>query len=845
MKRGKSFHSAVARLILLIWVAELFPFGSYLNSESSGIQQAGAADSGANGSFIPPTFGAGPESIKTIFTSCMGLQQSTTASVVSGALTKGADLAKDLLADGTYDGSLSSGSVGPVTATTECPLLGKPKEISECGPITDSNGTVSLAKVNALKAEIQQDVDALSCRELKLKAIKDEMSCLQMASSRLAQIMHTMQQAFQTNIQRMNQDVANLTSMEADRTAQYADAQEKLMGGPNGVPPGIEKMRATVQAKLEASYGEISQLQEQRVGLDNQKKQFEEAKQARTTSLAMSCFRDAKQTGLRCIDPNNPKSANESVTFAQYTVCRYKENQRKVGKSDVIDTRTESKEMAEGKASDLENLMGALLGDAGAGGPKAAAPAGQGGGGLSAGPTGAPTLIQSAADVESQYSDQLASFNGKGLDIRAFVLKKMNSCFNRASRRVKIEENSMSPLAAEPGDSSRQVGLGSMKEGLKSQERQLKTNMGRSLDQMAQVYTEGMRAVTGVNLPVNISLCKNAKPNALEGCLSNMQGNLEGLLKGTTQNSGVGMIIKGNNPATNIGFSCSGLNGCSAALTNVSKNLQVSVAQIKTAKQNYIMKSNQTIEQFVTQMAAQLGPQNQALSQQMNTLNSALASLGISAQIDPAKVDSEELTPGPDGIYGAPKSAVNLIGSKMNPVMANLDPSGFSKSLAGITEGSKALGDSKAEIATAKNSLLTQVASCAGKKVDDAKKALVDAADALAECPEGWQKDCDKSNSLKSLGSVLDKIRGDKSTDVSAVASVLDGAFEGACAKTPSYAGLSDDDKEIARKKTVEDNMDAQKKAPKCKSLATSIKAKYDAVKSAKKGYDKAAGAAQ
>jgi hypothetical protein len=663
------------------------------------------AEGDAQQSFLPPSFNTNTAQVKSIFSSCMGITQDRS---LEAGLKQGLSIAGDIASDIANDDPLSIGAsipAGPISINTPCDPVGGVTDEFTCSLLGGSeSGGTNPATVAKYKAEQRKAMGALECRKSKMSAIEQELKCLTNAASQLAQEVGKMQQAMMTNIQKFQKDVAEIKSVQADRAAQMEDVQEKLAGGPGGVPKGIEQLKNEMQAALTASYGEYQQTQEQRIDIANSEKELEEQTQILIVTRARECFTTQTQAGLRCDDSSDPASKTRAVSLKDYILCRYREVHRTIGTTGVFDPSASTKANATNKASELEDLLGKVMGDAPA--QTAAQP------GAPQAPPEVSVKVMGFADIDPKLWDNLKAFNGNGLDVASFIKHKVGACYRSADKLAKREKK----MAG--------TNLGKLAASLQSKKRDSQKNMSALLDRWAQQYSEAMRGLTGMNLPIDISACRRGPPIELEGCLSNMQKNMEGMLKGTSENSGVQMLIKGNNPSTNIGFSCSGLNGCAASLHNLRTNLQTSMKQIEAQKQKYIQSANQNVQSFVSQMASVMSPYSQMITNQLKSINTALASMGIKAKVPLSTLPGEELKPDADGLLLPPENVLQAVSSKMNPKLLDLDGENFGTSMEGLSEGSASISDELKSINKAKIALDTQVAQCAGEKVQKAQDKL-------------------------------------------------------------------------------------------------------------------------
>jgi hypothetical protein len=218
------------------------------------------------------------------------------------------------------------------------------------------------------------------------------------------------------------------------------------------------------------------------------------------------------------------------------------------------------------------------------------------------------------------------------------------------------------------------------------------------------------------------------------------------------------MLIRGSNPATNIAFTCQGINGCISTLQNVNRNLDTERKRIDAFKSDYVLKANQNVDQFTKQMAAMLSPQSQQLQNQLKAMNTALASLGVGQGINIKPVDGEQLEKDDDGLYKAPKNALNLIGANMNPPMLDVNGDAFTSGLGGIAEGQKDVDHELARAQTGLTKLNSLASSCSIKPVRDLVASLSSDVGNISDC--GTNRNCDPGSRLYQLADSMRSLTG-------------------------------------------------------------------------------------
>ena len=119
---------------------------------------------------------------------------------------------------------------------------------------------------------------------------------------------------------------------------------------------------------------------------------------------------------------------------------------------------------------------------------------------------------------------------------------RISACFQRAQNTVAREQNMVRSQ------------IGQAQTALAKKKADLKTNANQMLSSNVAKYEEAMTALTGMNMPLDTSKCKNATPDVQVSCLQDLQNNMEALLHGSAKQSTVTMSLTGTDPGTNLTF---------------------------------------------------------------------------------------------------------------------------------------------------------------------------------------------------------------------------------------------------------------------------------------------------
>jgi len=572
-------------------------------------------------------------------------------------------------------------------------------------------------------AQAGQVMANLQCKSNAIQAFKSEIACVNNAAKSLANLIGSLQNVITQNIHNMQKNVKQLVSMERDREAQLKDTEQKLNGNEKTGQKGLNQMAMLAQDTLTKMPDSIQGIKEAYTGLDNKKEGLEEAVKLRKTALAVECFnKDKSPTYIS-------QKGGSAETALTYAVNMYK-NKLMEGSGGMAEQSEFRKTDAEAKGKALDAALQQWFANLPNDSKITLAPSqSPGKDGQAVDPNAAlssflnqnRTLI--TPDLLKQLEASLKGYDSNGLSISKFVVSTMQTCYENKSKQVEQERTSKST----------QIGM--FQEQIKMEERSIRNNVSKMMTDYGLLMQDSMSALTGENMPVNTSNCTAANQTAKGQmqCLDDAQKNLKGLVEGSIPQSVVNMVIKGNNPASNIGLQCAGLKGCQQKLKNLATNVESERQKVKEFKESYVLQSNQSLETFAKQVSSQLSPQMVALYQRMDTVSLLMAGLGVKSLIDPKGVEQEgwdkegeELA----GLYKVPKSTLNLIGGQMSPPMMDVSKNPFNEVISGMTERMADISKAQADVAK----VITEINQIPGKcQAQKKKEALEAAKEARAE----------------------------------------------------------------------------------------------------------------
>lgn len=599
-----------------------------------------------------------------------------------------------------------NGSCGP----DEVPGMGR----ASCREFENAAGAFDEAKYAKKEEKLKQVEAAISCKKAKFDGLQQEVSCMMNQAQALQSQISSLQTHFQNNIQRMQSDVAIIKAAEEDRKGQLEDVTNKLGGNKNNGAQGLlalkEKTQQLVNQQMPA---QILKVREGFKQVEQLRKGLEEQVATRKISLTNECFSTRSGPGFQCV-PNGPP-----VSVREYVLCRFEQNQN-LGEGGVIERNEMISRQAAARRGELQAVLDSILGDS----AKTLMPDPRN-------PNGPPQNLNQAVtiltvqDIESQYGDKLASFNGKGLNIHDFVMGQMRGCFARAEKVVARERK----MASSP--------VGVAEATFKQQERATQSEINSMIETYSQQFSENMAGLTGNHMPLNTSACKSANPNTQINCLEDIRRNMEGLLNGNVPQSTMNINLPAQDPKRLIRFSCQGLSGCVTALQNISTGLDREVKRLGQFKKDYVLKANQNVENFANSMARTLSPQSGMLQEKIKQLNAKLGALGV-RPINLKPLQGEKLEKDEDGLPQTPKNVLALVGSQMTPPMVDMHGEEFSRGMEEIAKGTEKLGEKSARLAEAAQELAEAKATCQGAMLAKARERIMKKFEKANECAKTY-----------------------------------------------------------------------------------------------------------
>ena len=589
---------------------------------------------------------------------------------------------------------------GTFSMNTSCPPVGKLPEMGSCAELN------AIGK-DAFLGNVCTAISGLSCRKGKMDAIKGEVDCLAQQANLINQQLSQLQQAFTLNIQQMQKDVAQLDLEIKDREAQVLDINDKLNGRDGA--KGLLELNQSTQQTVVSLPSQIEQIRLQEKGLSDERKKFENDVDTRTMGLVDQCFNSQRKAGFQC-ERNGPP-----VTAREYALCRLQQESQ-VGVGGELRTDKAFQEKAASQRAALDSVFQDIFG-------AGAAP--DGAQGLE---SGVQELrgIRSSSDFSQKYGSSLGAFNKQGLNIQQFVTQEFGRCLKDAQSQVDREKK------------SKDKELGQKISELDNLERKIKSDAQSSLSMLSQQFSDAMGGLTGTPIALNVNACRNATTASQVSCLDDARRAMEELQRGTNFQ----MTIQGNNPAKNVSFACTGLEGCVKAMQNASKNIERDKVQFETFKQNYVMKAKQDTEAFRNSMRQMLSPYSAQVSARLQAINGSLAGIGIGSGVEIPQLDAEEFEFDENGLPLPPKSILHAIGGGMTPPLLDVTSGNFSSGVSSIADGIKDIGGELTEAQGLAGKVKAQFAACEAKTLGALGEAIEKKKDGLELALEGIRTEC-------------------------------------------------------------------------------------------------------
>jgi len=555
-------------------------------------------------------------------------------------------------------------------AQPSCPM--SPSMISISSPCVGSDqvpnfnnldcSTMSPMAVKQAEAMLQGAFCTIQCEQNKAQAIQSELQCLHNASGSMSLLSNSLTTEYQNAIVAAQQNVMKFQQAYQDNEAKSQYIGDLLNGPSNGQGgssgSGMLAMKKQLQDQLAAMPQTLLQGQNDYKQYQQHQGTLNSLVQTRTAALMNQCFSQSPSPSYRC-SPTGPQ-----VSPAAYLVCRYQQTQM-VGSNGLVEQNNVIENKAQAGAQSLQSLLDQMSSYAAS---NSGIPTGNGD--LASGNTNNAVMISSPIDVDRFYGSQLAGYRIGGQTARDFVLGVMKNCYARAENEVAAEK-------ANPGSA-----IGLQLNQLQTQLNTVHAELTLHYQNLSQLYSDVTGAMSGGRpAALNAPSCASGNPQTQLSCMGNVQKELQGLLVGTARDSRVTLQIRGNNPGTYQNVTCSGLNGCIAALQSGQRSIQANQATIQSQQRQFVLDQNQQILSVTKAQAAQLSMASANMNQQLSALNSAIASLGGTPFNVPPVRGESLANDSTTGLYNPPNNAFHAVAQFVQPPLPDLSGAGVSGGL--------------------------------------------------------------------------------------------------------------------------------------------------------------------
>jgi hypothetical protein len=614
-------------------------------------------------------------------------------------------------------GACGNASV-PGTVSTSC---------SDYAP----SGTFDPAMLKKEETVLSTANTALTCQKNELTAVQSELTCIKQQGNLMTQQISQLSSVFQQNITRMQTALQGYKQRVADRTNQI-DFVNKMLGGnsANG-KEGLIQLQTETQAMVnQALPDEINKVTQQAQSIAQQQQMITEQINQRELALMNDCFVNQAGANYRCT-PNGPP-----VSAQAYVLCRYQQSQSVVGNN--FETNNIVQSAGSGNTMGIQSILTSIFQNTPTNSAFPTTPAAQQQGFSN-------TFTQtSLSGIQQQYISQLAQYNTPNFNVEQWVAQAYQACYTQAQNTVSIEQTEASSA------------IGAAEFAVKQTTQTNQTEFTKDLQTYSQQWSKVMGTLSSQFSPMDVSQCMNATPSIEGNCLTNIQTQMQGLLNGTATSQAFVIPVPSQFPDTAIApqyLTCQGLAGCVQMLQQRSTDLNTAKTTLTNQQSAYVTQAKQSTQAFITQMGQMLGPQNVALQQKVDGMNSLLLSLGVSGNIKFPPVEKEPLQFDEDGLPKMPDSMVNLVGGTLSPPLLNV--ASGDTDLGAIADKNTTIGENQQKIADLSGKLTAMESSCPAGASKDALSAFNNALNKFT----GDQ--CTTNTHVCQAGSTIDTLDGD------------------------------------------------------------------------------------
>ncbi len=602
------------------------------------------------------------------------------------------------------------GMTGAVSIETACPSSPMAPDISTINCDSIQYGQTQL--LQRVQTQLDMSMCSLMCQKGKAEALQNSLQCLSAQVQGLQGQMGTLGLFYQQNIANMQLNMEHIKAAVTDNKAMIAHVSSQLNGDKASGKPGLIAAQQQLKTLVAGMPTQLQALKAQEVTNRASESALVNQIQQRKAGLMIGCFQNQTRTGYRCTTNGPPES------FLAFLLCRYQQTQNQ-GTNGVIQRSATTAAQANASTAALKSILSQITTHAPSGAqistdPKGIAASGQ-----------QSLLVLTPNDIEKRYGEQLAQFKIGNTNAKDFVMTSMNSCQIQASDEVNREA----------GQANTPIGQAQV--SIQKEKQDFTQKVTTLLNQYNQSYSEGVTALNGSGTSLDTSSCSNAKvtPYQQIECINKIQTAVQGLLSGQGSVSVAQFQIRGNNPQNYITLSCSGLNQCISSLQGQKSTLDAYAGNIQQFQKNYLIAANLSERNYTQQLAFQMNFQSKQISEQMGSLNLALARLGQSGvSVPPTACEQSKFDS--DGLIQSPTNVSKHLACFMEPPLPDLSGQGFATALGGIGRTVANLNQQETALASAKARLLSMPSTCAAAQNQQILQSLAEQTAGIDGCHE-------------------------------------------------------------------------------------------------------------
>lgn len=603
----------------------------------------------------------------------------------------------------------TAGGICPMSAAVSISMVCTGSDVApDTSSMTcETTGSNPMA-THQMVMQLQMAMCTLQCKKAKIQAVHGEVNCLTAQANMLTQQAGSLTGLYSNNIQNMQKYISNIELMDKDREVQIEDLNDRLNTNRKTGAPGLLELQQKTQEMLSAMPGEI---QKERKDYQQQvlaERSLDEQIQVRQMSLTMDCFNNRSVDSYKCAINGPPVSPSE------YLLCRFQQGQT-LGSNGRVEQNATQTAQAQSKTAGLKSLLGQITGDTSS---VSKIPTNQNESDAS---IQAPLNVLSIADIDRIYGSRLAAYKIGGTDAEQFLLSTIKNCNSRAINQVNLESSRANTT------------IGKAKSVLKIQQQSIESDIQVLFNKYGQQFSKISSGLTNQSSSLNLSRCSQNNTAIKINCLDDIKNKMGNLLNGSVNNS-INIQIKGNSPSSIRNLTCNGLNGCVTSLQKEVKQISFERQELSNIKKQNTLAFNQSVETFTKEVASQLSAQSQMISDRINTLNTALASLGQGSGFKMTPMKGEPLEyDAQTGLVKPPKNVLNLVGQYVNPPLPDL--SGImSGGMGGLASAESSLDQKYGQLSSSLVQISNLEASCASQKNNQLIKNIVDLGSAAQNC---------------------------------------------------------------------------------------------------------------